>query len=532
MTISTKHKAFVKTIAPILKPNDEDAALKLQIKVKKSAHSLSLDPDDSKNRRGPFRPERLVSLRARRGIELHAQMFRMGDLLVLMAASLIVARFSAIDDLLSLGVSEILPFIAAFGVTYFLLKAIGLYRFTQNENIILHQLRLAACIIFGGMCGVFVGQLSVAPEITQRHIQLWGIMSLSVLSLMHLIWFLYIEMWRKKGLLTPNIVIVGATNDAQTFVDSALSRRDVMVLGIFDDRLARNPDAISGVPILGDISALLSHKIIPFVDQIIIAVDPCAKSRVNHIVQKLKTLPNDVSLLVTDQKNSDHQAALTRISNIPLTRVSGLSRACDDERKAFNKRIQDLIITLLALIVFAPVMLIIGLAIKLDSKGPIFFRQPRHGFSNEVISVWKFRSMRHDAADLTATQQIRANDDRVTRVGRFIRKTSLDELPQLFNVWVGEMSLVGPRPHAIGMKTQGDESSLLVAEYAWRHRMKPGMTGWAAIKGSRGPLNTADDVRNRVSLDIDYIERQSFWFDMYIMAMTIPCILGDRKQVR
>jgi polysaccharide biosynthesis protein PslA len=127
---------------------------------------------------------------------------------------------------------------------------------------------------------------------------------------------------------------------------------------------------------------------------------------------------------------------------------------------------------------------------------------------------------------------VRADDDRVTRVGRFIRKTSLDELPQIFNVLTGEMSLVGPRPHAIGMKTGETESALLVAEYAHRHRIKPGMTGWAAVKGSRGPVDTEADVRRRVELDVDYIQRQSFWLDLWIILITIPVLLGDRAAVR
>jgi lipopolysaccharide/colanic/teichoic acid biosynthesis glycosyltransferase len=140
--------------------------------------------------------------------------------------------------------------------------------------------------------------------------------------------------------------------------------------------------------------------------------------------------------------------------------------------------------------------------------------------------------MRHEAADAHAARQVSANDDRVTRVGRVIRKASLDELPQLINVVMGEMSLVGPRPHAIGMKTAGEDSARLVAEYAWRHRMKPGLTGWAQINGSIGAVDTPEAVRRRVSLDIDYIERQSFWFDLTIIAMTIPALIGSRSAVR
>ena len=185
-----------------------------------------------------------------------------------------------------------------------------------------------------------------------------------------------------------------------------------------------------------------------------------------------------------------------------------------------------------ALVAAAPIMALTALAIRLDSPGPIFFRQRRHGFNQDEIVVWKFRSMRHEAADATASRQVSAGDDRVTRVGRFIRATSLDELPQLFNVMTGEMSLVGPRPHAIGMKTGETESARLVAEYAHRHRIKPGMTGWAAVKGSRGPLHDATDVRRRVQLDLDYVERQSLWLDLRILLVTLPVLLGDRAAVR
>ena len=186
---------------------------------------------------------------------------------------------------------------------------------------------------------------------------------------------------------------------------------------------------------------------------------------------------------------------------------------------------------LLALIAAAPVMAVIAILIRLDSPGPVFFRQRRQGFNNEEIVVWKFRSMRADLAD-SGERQVSLDDPRVTRLGCFIRRTSLDELPQLFNVLAGEMSLVGPRPHAVGMKTGDVPSASLVAEYAHRHRLKPGITGWAAIHGSRGPVDTPDAVRRRVALDIDYIDRQGFWLDLYILAMTLPCLLGDKLATR
>jgi lipopolysaccharide/colanic/teichoic acid biosynthesis glycosyltransferase len=192
----------------------------------------------------------------------------------------------------------------------------------------------------------------------------------------------------------------------------------------------------------------------------------------------------------------------------------------------------DFVLSAAALVVLLPVFLAIAAAIALDSPGSVFFRQRRHGFLGEEVMVWKFRTMRSDRTDLQARQQVRPDDDRITRVGRFLRRTSLDELPQLWNVLRGEMSLVGPRPHAVGMLTAGTEASRLVETYAHRHRIKPGLTGWAAIKGSRGPVDTPEAVRRRIALDLDYIERQSVWLDLAIMLRTIPCLLGDRSSVR
>jgi exopolysaccharide biosynthesis polyprenyl glycosylphosphotransferase len=283
------------------------------------------------------------------------------------------------------------------------------------------------------------------------------------------------------------------------------------------------------VKVLGDTTALLDHRVMPFVDRIVITVTARAQDRVRELIEILQVLPNEIVLFLDDAPEADRSAALMRIADAPLARVSGEP---GNERRALVKRAQDMVVGVLALIAAAPIMLLTAIAIRLDSPGPIFFRQRRHGFNNEEILVWKFRSMRADATDPTASLQVRVDDERVTRVGRFIRRTSIDELPQILNVLKGEMSLVGPRPHAVGMKTGDMESARLVMEYAHRHRMKPGMTGWAAIKGSRGPVDTPELVRRRVALDVEYIERQSFWLDLYIMAMTIPCLLGDTQAPR
>ncbi len=278
--------------------------------------------------------------------------------------------------------------------------------------------------------------------------------------------------------------------------------------------------------------ALATHRLTPYVDRIVVTVPASAQGRVSQIIERLRVLPNEISLFLDfdpDGLGSLQATMLARLASAPLAQLSGGPR---NAARAFWKRVQDLVIGSAALVVALPLMAVIALAVRLDSPGPILFRQRRHGFNNEEIVVWKFRSMRRETTDATASRQVSVGDERVTRVGRVIRRTSLDELPQLLNVLTGEMSLVGPRPHAIGMKTGDIESARLVGEYAHRHRLKPGITGWAAIKGSRGPVDTPDSVRRRVALDVEYIERQSFWLDLYILAMTLPCLLGDRAVVR
>jgi Undecaprenyl-phosphate glucose phosphotransferase len=357
----------------------------------------------------------------------------------------------------------------------------------------------------------------------------WLAVTAATVVVLHAGWWTIVSRWRAEGWLLPNIVVVGATEYAEELISDALRRRHMNIIGVFDDRLSRTPRQVHGVPVLGNVDALLGHRVTPFVDLIVIAVDPTAMARVREIHARVSALPNEVTLVLEPNGIFTRGAALTRIESSPLAPLGGVD---DVERRAFAKRAQDLIIGIPALVLVSPILAIVALAVRLDSPGPVFFRQRRHGFNNEEILVWKFRTMFADASDARAERQVTAGDPRVTRVGRILRTTSIDELPQLLNVVRGEMSLVGPRPHAIGMKTGDIESALLVAEYAHRHRIKPGMTGWAAVKGSRGPLHAAAEVQRRVALDIEYIARQSFWLDLRILGLTVPEMIGDRATIR
>jgi Undecaprenyl-phosphate glucose phosphotransferase len=480
-------------------------------------------------RRGPFRPDVWRNARQRHASRLAAHYFRSLDVLVVAGVTLLCAWAAASGPLLHAPLSQPLPFALGALTILGLLRSLGCYRFARGQQTVLHLASVAAIVAAGAVVAMATGWALQGPDAQWAAWMVWAGLVLVTLNALHIGWSDIVARWRASGALTPNIVLVGATRHAEALIREALKRRDLNVLGIFDDRLARSPRAIEGVPVLGTADDLLTHKMTPYVDRIVLAIDPKAEARVRDLTARLRTLPNEVSLVIEPRDEAERRTALNRLAAAPLADVQG---PVDDDRRAFNKRLQDMIFGLTALVLLSPIMAGVALAIRMDSPGPIFFRQRRHGFNHEEIVVWKFRSMKQESADATASRQVTHDDDRVTRIGKFIRKTSLDELPQLLNVITGEMSLVGPRPHAIGMKTGHVESARLVAEYAHRHRIKPGMTGWAAVNGSRGPLHTAQDVRRRVQLDIDYVENQSFWLDLWIMAVTLPVLLGDRAAVR
>jgi Undecaprenyl-phosphate glucose phosphotransferase len=476
------------------------------------------------DRRGPMRPVTLSPTRSRLTGWMLGAIFRVADAVALGVIALAAAPLAAGE----MSSTSLAPFVVGALVLFWSLSTLHAYAFSQREGLGRHLVRVAAGFGLAAL-GLELVLLGFRPAaIAPRPFGVWFLLSFLTFYVLHALWWAMVRRWRARGRLTPNVVVVGATANAAQLIDAALASGEAAVLGVFDDRAERIPQHIAGVPVLGDTQALLDHRIMPYVDRIVITVPQNAQARVRQLIERLEVMPNEVMLFV-DQGPAGRAAALSRITEAPLAPVSG---APTNERRALVKRLQDMVVGGIAGLVALPLMGLIALAIKLDSRGPVFFRQRRHGFNNEEILVWKFRSMRHASDRSGGVQQVRFDDERVTRVGRVIRRTSLDELPQILNVLKGEMSLVGPRPHAVGMKTGQTESAKLVAGYAHRHRMKPGMTGWAAINGSRGPVDTPELVKRRVALDIEYIERQSLMLDLMIMALTIPCLLGDDDAVR
>jgi polysaccharide biosynthesis protein PslA len=193
------------------------------------------------------------------------------------------------------------------------------------------------------------------------------------------------------------------------------------------------------------------------------------------------------------------------------------------------KRTIDVVVALLGLIVFAIPMLVIAVAIRRETPGPALFRQHRIGFANVGFEMWKFRTMRHRSPERGRLTQAARRDTRVTRVGAFLRRSSLDELPQFVNVLRGEMSLVGPRPHAPGTCAGGKPFELVTPHYPARHRVRPGMTGLAQVRGWRGGTENEAELLRRVECDLEYIENWSLWLDVEILARTVPSVLAGRN---
>jgi lipopolysaccharide/colanic/teichoic acid biosynthesis glycosyltransferase len=185
------------------------------------------------------------------------------------------------------------------------------------------------------------------------------------------------------------------------------------------------------------------------------------------------------------------------------------------------KSVMDRVGAFLLLVAVGPAMLVIALLVRLDSPGPVFFRQPRFGAGRSVIVVTKFRTMHTERTDIGGRRQATRDDDRVTRIGRFLRKTCLDELPQIWDVFCGRMSLVGPRPHPLSLEVDGQPIEVLIPNYHRRHQVRPGITGLAQINGNRGPVESIAMGRERLRYDVEYIEGHSIWLDVRILLRTL-----------
>ncbi len=253
--------------------------------------------------------------------------------------------------------------------------------------------------------------------------------------------------------------------------------------------------------------------------EVLLFVDPERMTYLRSIAKRLRVLPLPVTLVPFGALAQLFQRAHSDIGD---TVAIEIQRAALSPTEQMVKRFVDIVVAVTALIILAPLMISVAISIKLDSKGPIFFRQTRHGFNGRPFGIYKFRSMTV-MEDGDVVRQAQKNDDRVTRVGFWIRRLSIDELPQLLNVVYGDMSIVGPRPHA---SAHDRYFTSAIEKYAFRHHVKSGITGWAQVCGARGETDTLDKMQRRVELDLWYINNWSIWLDFSIMVKTVFVVFG------
>ncbi|MGE0095784.1 MAG: undecaprenyl-phosphate glucose phosphotransferase [Alphaproteobacteria bacterium] len=346
---------------------------------------------------------------------------------------------------------------------------------------------------------------------------LWACLSYAFLLSIRFAVEVQLVQWRKDGRLNANVAIIGGGNAALRLIArmSDPKQPGYRVVGVFDDQ----PGALDALPAgvaRGSLDELIRLSRALRIDDVIIALPAPSDEALLGMLKKVRSLTANVHL-------GPDGMALPRVPSRGFRTLAGLPVLNLHERPLSGwgivlKAIEDRLLAALILGAVSPLLLLIALGIILSSGRPVLFRQIRYGFNNNEILVYKFRTMHADEGSDPSVPQARRNDPRVTTFGAFLRRTSLDELPQLWNVLKGDMSLVGPRPHAVAHNVQYAE---IIDDYLGRHRLKPGITGWAQVNGLRGEVDTPEKMRLRVEHDLYYIDHWSLLFDMRILLLTV-----------
>ncbi len=327
-----------------------------------------------------------------------------------------------------------------------------------------------------------------------------------------------------RRVIGRNLVVLGSGAEAERFLEAFQRKRPCLadVVAVFGPTDGAGGE-VAGHRIRGGAAALVAYARSNRVDDIVIAMPLNADGPLQETLEALKELP--VNVYVASQLldyELRFKPAFGYPRELPLFEV--VQRPISGWN-ALLKNLEDYVLATLLLLILSPLLILIALAIKIDSPGPVFFMQPRLGFNNKEFRIYKFRSMYHRKIPEARVKQATKGDPRVTRVGRFIRRTSLDELPQLLNVLNGTMSLVGPRPHAL---SHNEDYGRRIRGYFARHKVKPGITGWAQVNNLRGETETLDKMQARVEYDIYYAENWSLLFDLRILIMTVFVVLFQK----
>ena len=398
------------------------------------------------------------------------------------------------------------------------LSAGKLYVFESLTDLTgqVHKMSVALPVVFLVLLAL-VYFTKTSEQLSRFWLMMWFALCCAGLVGTRIALLLRLHSWQRRGWLTRNLVIVGAGETGQRLVHHLDVNADpaLKILGLFDDRRTRVPAEVDGYEVLGTVDDIPEFVRKSRVDEIIIALPWTNKPRLIECMDKLKSVPMTVRMCPDTIGFHLYNRGVSHIGGVPMFNVwepplSGWSVVV----KAAEDRILAVVILLLAL----PTLATIALLVKLDSPGPVLFRQRRFGFNNNVITALKFRSMTATADGDGAVPQATRGDPRVTWIGAFLRRHSLDELPQFVNVLRGDMSIVGPRPHAV---RHNEQYAALIDDYLARHKVKPGITGWAQVNGLRGETETLDKMEARVQHDLYYVDNWSLLFDLRIILLTL-----------
>jgi Undecaprenyl-phosphate glucose phosphotransferase len=458
-----------------------------------------------------------------------AGLIRIAEFLLMVSTGAVIHRFY-VASVVGYETSYFIvtPAVAAMAVLVF--QALHTYGVAAFDQPIRQIFRLA-----GGWAFVFLVVfaalffLKLDGAISRVWVAAWYVVGLAALAAERVLLARATRRLAKAGRLARRAVVVGGGEFGHDLLQhfSAADNAEITMLGVFDDRSDdRSPQTVEGFPKLGNVDDLVEFARHTRIDLVIFALPITAEQRILQMLRKLWVLPIDIRLAAHANRLRFRPRSYSYVGRVPVLDLFDKPIADWDVviKLAFDK-----IVGAAALVFLSPLLLATAIAVRLDSPGPILFKQRRYGFNNELIEVYKFRSMYVDKTDATAAKLVTRDDPRVTRVGRFIRKTSLDELPQLFNVvFKGNLSLVGPRPHAVHAKAADRQYDEVVDGYFARHRVRPGITGWAQVNGWRGETDTQEKIQQRVEHDLYYIENWSILFDLYILGIT-PLSLVKNK---
>jgi Undecaprenyl-phosphate glucose phosphotransferase len=378
-------------------------------------------------------------------------------------------------------------------------------------------------VIFGLIGILFM--LKISHNFSRFWLVAWGVSGVIALGALRLIALDVARRLIQSGKLTKNLAIVGTDETGQQLAAGlAQEGPGTRLVGVFD----QDPSSVLDAPAVHEMAELDRLLAKGEIDEIVIAIPVSANERIADLMRRFRPFP--VSLRILAPQGFENFRVLDSRRYGQISTFLVIKKPLD-EAAGIIKWLEDKVLAALCLFATLPLLLLIAAAIMLDSPGPVLFRQKRLGAKDRPFDLLKFRSMHVDQSDPLGRQLTRADDPRVTRVGRFLRRTSLDELPQLINVLRGEMSLVGPRPHALAAKAGGVPYIEAVDDYPLRHRVKPGMTGWAQVNGWRGETTRIEQLRGRVECDVYYVENWSLTFDLLILGRTLFTVLSRQNAV-